>query len=116
MTDAGVLERIGLGLAAVLYSAPFTVLLLKAKGWLCLVAVILPGVGPAAALVGGYRLAKPNSWWALNLYRSREAARARDRYPDAPTDPADILAGLGWLNLALTAAFAVVYAVGVVPP
>jgi hypothetical protein len=92
------------------------VLLLKAKGWLCLLAILVPVGGAVAAVVGSVRLAKPNSWWALNIYRDADADRARDRYPGAPTNSATILAALGWINLALTGAIALLYTLGLVSP
>jgi hypothetical protein len=103
-------------LVVVLLTVPVSVLLLKAKGWLCLLSLLIPVGGFVLAVVGASRLAKPHSWWARNVYRDTEVDLARRRYPDAPATPETVLANLGWLLLALFTALAALYALGVVDP
>jgi hypothetical protein len=107
--------RLVVALALVLSTVPYSILLLKAKGWLCLVALAIPVGGLAIAVAGAARLAKPHSWWAREVYRDEQARRARQRYPDAPTRPATVLATLGWMMLVLYVVLAALYALDVVP-
>jgi len=93
---------------------PFSVLLLKGKGGLCLVALVaglIPGLGNAVALVGAIRLAKPNSWWARRWYDRAKMKAARARFPDASDRPAVVLAAIGGVALVAWTVLAVVAAV-----
>jgi hypothetical protein len=78
--------------------------------------MFLPMAGIVVAVAGAARLATPHSWWARHLYRDAGLLRARRRYENAPDTPDTVLAGLGWLLLALVAALATLYAVGAVDP
>jgi len=67
-------------LFTVLIVGPLTVTALKgqwalfAAGWLTLGMVWT---------ITACRLARPESWWARNLYGPKKLARARERYPES---------------------------------
>lgn len=98
----------------ILGTLPVVVLLLKGKGWMALVAMLLPWAGFVIALVGIARLAKPNSWWARYWYRDAKLVEAQERYPAAKDEPEEVLAFLAVLVAILFGALAVLYGVGVV--
>jgi hypothetical protein len=97
-------------------TVPFSMLLLKAKGWLFLVSLCLPIGGIGLAVAGAARLAKPGSWWARHLYRDAELNRSRMRYGVVSVQPETTLAALGWTIMGLVAALAVLYVLGFVQP
>lgn len=77
--STGVAVAYGVGLWVVLIIGPATVTALKGQwplfdhGW------------HTAGLVwwiAGFRLARPESWWARNLYGPAKLARAEARYPE----------------------------------
>jgi hypothetical protein len=106
--------RFGIALIMIATTVPFTVLLVKAKGWMFLLSLALSPVGLFVALVGAFRLAKPHSWWARHIYRDHEMVEARRRYGDAPAARGCLLANIGWGVQVLFTALAVLYALGVV--
>lgn len=77
--STGVAIAYGIGLWAVLIIGPATVTVLKGQwllfdhGW---------HSGGIVWWITGYRLARPESWWARHLYGPAKLARAEARYPE----------------------------------
>jgi hypothetical protein len=78
--STGVAIAYGIGLWVVLIVGPATVTVLKGQwplfdyGWFTLGIVWW---------IMGFRLARPESWWARHLYGPAKLARAKARYPEA---------------------------------
>lgn len=97
------------------------VVLLKERGWWFTVAVlvaVLPVAGVLIAnamlIVPALRLGLPESWWAKKRYDAATKARARQRFPDAPSHMRDRYEILAWLSATLWAAGATLVAIGVI--
>jgi hypothetical protein len=77
--STGVAIAYGIGLWVVLIIGPATVTVLKGQwplfdyGWFTLGIVWW---------IAGFRLARPESWWACHLYGPAKLARAEARYPE----------------------------------
>jgi hypothetical protein len=77
--STGVAIAYGIGLWVVLIIGPATVTVLKGQwplfdhGWYTLGIVWW---------ITGFRLARPESWWARHLYGPAKLARAKARYPE----------------------------------
>ena len=83
---------------------PLCVLLVKGRVAMFFAAFLVslvPVLGPAFALATSIRMAKPNSWWARRYYGAAKRKQARERYPDASTEPAvaSAVCGFGLLVL-----------------
>jgi hypothetical protein len=79
--STGVAIAYGVALWAVLILIPLTVTALK-RHWLLFAAGWLV-IGPVWWFAA-FRLARPDSWWAIRFYGDEKLARARLRYGSGP--------------------------------
>jgi hypothetical protein len=57
-------------------------------------------LGIVVELVGAFRLAAPDSWWAQRFYSEAKRERARRHYRDRPDDLLDPPSGESWRRTA----------------
>jgi hypothetical protein len=79
-------RSVGIAYTAAVFGVVFVpgaVVLLKGRRWLFGVGLL---VGGLVWWIAMFRLANPGSYWA-RLYGPEKTQRARERFPDAPTDP-----------------------------
>jgi len=70
-------------LFAVLIVAPMTITALKGQWVLFAAGWITVGV---VWWIAAFRLARPESWWAIHLYGPHKRARAQDRYGEPASE------------------------------
>lgn len=117
------LGRVVIGLSdlgAAVFSAflvgtlPYATLLLKGRGWLTLLTLLVPFAGTAVAIVAATRLARPNSLWARRFYGPAQMIRARERFPQTPAKPDEVLWRIGVVFIVAGVAAVALRAFGVI--